>query len=94
MLNQLVAIVPTLTTEQAVLLVNTYSREVVMESLVGLLAVLSSGQIKTMPAKYLMGILKNKRREEAQAPARQEKTTEEKLTDRSWAEGLQLEEWD
>lgn len=94
LLNQLVAIVPTLTTEQAVLLVNTYSREVVMESLVGLLAVLSSGQIKTMPAKYLMGILKNKRREEAQAPARQEKTTEEKLTDRSWAEGLQLEEWD
>ena len=94
LLNQLVAIVPTLTTEQAVLLVNTYSREVVMESLVGLLAMLSSGQIKTMPAKYLMGILKNKRREEAQAPARQEKTTEEKLTDRSWAEGLQLEEWD
>ena len=63
----------------------------IMESVMELLA---AGQVKTTPAKYLMGILKNKRREEAQAPDRPEKTTKEKLTDRSWAEGLQLEEWD
>ena len=95
LLKQLVAIVPSLTADQAVLLVNNYSREMVMESLVGLLAVLSSGQIKTAPAKYLMGILKNKRRDEAQTPARKKKTTEEKLTDRSWAEGLCFDEdWD
>ena len=95
LLNQLVMAVPTLTVEQAVLLVNNFSRDMVMESLVGLLAVLSSGQIKTAPAKYLMGILKNKRRDEAQTPARKKKTTKEKLTDRSWAEGLCFDEdWD
>ena len=94
LLNQLVAIVPSLTKEQSTLLVNTYGREMIMESVMGLLAVLSSGQINTTPAKYLMGILKNKRREEAPPPVRPEKTTGEKLTDRSWAEGLQLEEWD
>ena len=95
LLKQLVAIVPSLTADQAVFLVNNYSREMVMESLVGLLAVLSSGQIKTAPAKYLMGILKNKRRDEAQTPARKKKTTKEKLTDRSWAEGLCFDEdWD
>ena len=94
LLNQLVAIVPSLTEEQSVLLVNTYSREMIMESVMGLLTKLSAGQVETTPAKYLMGILKNKHREEAQSPARKEKTTEEKLTDRSWAEGLQFEEWD
>ena len=94
LLNQLVAIVPSLTKEQSILLVNTYSREMIMESVMGLLTKLSAGQVETTPAKYLMGILKNKHREEAQSPARKKKTTEEKLTDRSWAEGLQLEEWD
>ena len=94
LLNQLVAIVPSLTKEQSVLLVNTYSREMIMESVMGLLTKLSAGQVETTPAKYLMGILKNKHREEAQSPARKQKTTEEKLTDRSWAEGLQFEEWD
>ena len=94
LLNQLVAIVPSLTKEQSILLVNTYSREMIMESVMGLLTKLSAGQVETTPAKYLMGILKNKHREEAQSPARKKKTTEEKLTDRSWAEGLQFEEWD
>ena len=95
LLNQLLMAVPTLTTEQAVLLVNNFSRDMVMESLMGLLAVLSSGEIKTTPAKYLMGILKNKQRDEAQLPARPKKTTEEKLTDRSWAVGMAFgEDWD
>ena len=94
LLNQLAAIVPSLTKEQSILLVNTYSREMIMESVMGLLTKLSAGQVETTPAKYLMGILKNKHREEAQPPARKKKTTEEKLTDRSWAEGLQFEEWD
>ena len=95
LLNQLVMAVPTLTTEQAVLLVNSYSRDMVMESLMGLLAVLSSGQINTTPAKYLMGILKNKHRDETQSSTRPERTAEEKLTDRSWAEGLCFDEdWD
>ena len=95
LLNQLLVVVPSLAKEQSVLLVNTYSREMILESVMELLAVLSSGQIKTTPAKYLMGILKNKRQDEAQPPVRPERTAEEKLTDRSWAEGLCFDEdWD
>ena len=85
MLTHLQSAVPTLPENQAVLLVNSYSREVLTESLFALLAAMSTGQIKTTPAQYLMGVLKNKKYETIDNPSdRKQKTTLEKLTDRSW----------
>ena len=97
MLDKLQAAVPSLPLEQAIFLVNNYSREMLTESLLGLLTALSTGQVQTTPAKYLLGILKNKNREETEQPTRTNKTPEEKLTDRSWMEGLDLksmDDWD
>ena len=76
------------------LVVETYSEPVIMESLFSLLIALQSGQIEGNPAKYLLGILKNKKREETEQPARTNKSTEEKLMDRSWMKGLNLADLD
>ena len=85
MLRQLKSAVPTLSDSQAIVLVNGYSREVLTESLFGLLTAISTGQIKTTPTQYLIGILKNKKAENRDnEPERKHKTMAEKLTDRSW----------
>ena len=91
MLRMVKMSIPNIPERNAILLANSYSQDVLTEALLGLM---EAGEEVRNPVAYLMGILKNKRRDEAQPPARKKKTTEEKLTDRSWVEGLQLEEWD
>ena len=89
--------VPEMPPEQVYFLVETYSEPVIMEALFALLMAAQSNSIQTTPVQYLQGILKNKRIEEANAPKPDTRTPRDKLTDRSWMEGLNLDggdDWD
>ena len=88
MLRMIRMSIPNIPDRNAILLANSYSQEVLTEALLGLM---EAGDGVRNPVAYLNGILKNKRLEPS---ARTHRTTHEKLTDRSWAEGLVIEDWD
>lgn len=89
MLRMVKMSIPNIPEKNAILLANSYSQDVLTEALLGLME--ARGEVRN-PVAYLSGILKNKRLNE---PARAHRTTEEKLTDRSWAEGLKFDDdWD
>lgn len=92
MFDKLQAVVPSLSDDQTVFVINNHSKELVMESLIGLMMATAQNTITTTPAKYLMGILKNKRQEDLETSAKTRKSTLEKLTDCSWMEGMSVEE--
>ena len=81
---------PDISDQKLQILVTGYSRELLMESLLNLAGATARQEIQTTPMQYFQGILKHKRQEDP-APARKHQTTAEKLNDRDWAEGLDLE---
>ncbi|MGI9274177.1 MAG: replication initiation protein [Endozoicomonas sp.] len=85
---------PDVSDSELQIMATTYESDMLMEALLDLARVMATGQIKTTPAQYFKGILKNKRQEDQGVGVRQGKTTEQKLTDRSWAEGLNLNDED
>ena len=52
----------------------------------------AEGTIRSSQARYFMGILKNEAKPLSEKP--KARTTAEKLTDRSWAEGFDFEDFD
>ena len=91
MLRMIRMSIPNIPERNAILLANSYSQDVLTEALLGLM---EAGDEVRNPVAYLNGILKNKRLEPESA-TRAHRTTHEKLTDRSWAEGLQFDDdWD
>ena len=83
---------PDITDEQLSLIGNTYPQELILEGLFDLMRAMASDGVNGTPLNYYLGILKNKRREEQATEPKARKTTEEKLSDRSWADGLDLGE--
>lgn len=90
MLRMIRMSIPNIPERNAILLANSYNQDVLTEALLGLM---EAGDGVRNPVAYLNGILKNKRLE-PEPSARTHRTTHEKLTDRSWAEGLVIEDWD
>lgn len=91
MLRMIRMSIPNIPDRNAILLANSYSQDVLTEALLGLM---EAGDEVRNPVAYLNGILKNKRLEPESA-TRAHRTTHDKLTDRSWAEGLQFDDdWD
>lgn len=83
--------IPDATNEEVLLICSAYSKEVILEGLLDLIRAKASGGVKGSDINYYKGILKNKRREDQVAVKPAPKTTEEKLSDRSWAEGIDLD---
>ena len=81
---------PDISDQELQILATGYSRELLMEALLNLAGATARQEIQTTPMQYFQGILKHKRQEDP-APARKPQTTAEKLNDRDWAEGLDLE---
>lgn len=92
-LQYILLYLPDATNEQMFMICSTYSREVIFEGLLDLVKARTSGAIKGSDVNYFMGILKNKRREDQGHALIQPKpkTTKEKLSDRSWAEDMDLD---
>ena len=84
-------LIPDITDQEIVLLVGGYDKTLLTEALMDYSRAAAKGQIRD-PRGYLAGILKNKRKENEAAPVRSHMTTEEKLNDRDWAEGLNLDD--
>lgn len=84
--------IPDITNTELALIGHTYPQELILEGLFDLIRAMASGSVNGTPLNYYMGILKNKRREDKAAEPKPQKTTDEKLTDRSWAKGLEFGE--
>ena len=68
-----------------------YEKEIIMESLLAYAGQAATRKIKE-PVGYFIGIITKKNKEhKSLAESKTHKTTEEKLSDRSWAEGLNLD---
>ncbi|MFK0573271.1 replication initiation protein [Endozoicomonas sp.] len=90
-MQYILSFIPDATSKQILTICRTYPREVFLEGLLDLMKAQSAGVVKGSDINYYIGILKNKRREDQAATKPESKSTEEKLTDRSWAEGLDLD---
>ena len=89
--NAICSQLPDMSEEELSLIAELYPRDIILEALFDLMRVMSSGAIRNNPVDYYHGILKNKQKEAQMSEKKSVKSTEEKLTDRSWAEGLDLE---
>ena len=74
-----------ITDDELFLITNTYSDAVIKESLIAWMQAKLEGKINRDVKSYFLGVLANKRREAEQA---KQKTTEARVTDRSWADEL------
>ena len=76
---------PSISDQELQVLVMGYSQELLLEALLSLAGAVARNEIKTTAMQFFLGVLKKKRQEEEHAQ-HQHQTTEEKLTDRSWAD--------
>lgn len=82
-------LIPDISDNELLIMEMTYGADIVSQSLVDLAGAVATNTIKTTPIQFLKGILKNRLKEKVE-PMLRARTTKEKLTDRSWAEGLNL----
>ncbi|MFK0572056.1 replication initiation protein [Endozoicomonas sp.] len=84
-------LVPDISDFEIGMLTGAYSTEILYEAMYALYQAKVEGRIKGTALDYYRGILKNTRREDQAANPAASKSTAEKLTDRSWADGLNLD---
>ena len=90
-MKYILSFIPDATGEQILMICRIYPREVLLEGLLDLMKAQSAGIVKGSHLNYYLGILKNKRKEEREAVQQKPKTTNEKLSDRSWADDMDLD---
>lgn len=78
---------------QIYLMIDTYGAEPVQEAIFTLMSALSEGRVNTTPIAYFNGILKRQKHEAEQAnkTSLTNRSTVEKLTDISWADGINMD---
>lgn len=84
---------PEITDQQVEVLMTKYQAEELIDA-IGLVVLTKPDSIKTTKMKYFLGILEKRRekmKSQLDTPARG-KTLQEKMTDRSWADGLNFDE--